>query len=89
MSKPGVLQSTESQRVRYDLATKQEVASVMSSSLDPMDCSSSVHGVLQARYWRELPCPPPGDLPHPGVKLVSLALEGGFFTTESLGKPGY
>ena len=69
MSKPGVLQSTESQRVRYDLATKQEVASVMSSSLDPMDCSSSVHGVLQARYWSELPCPPPGDLLNPGDRL--------------------
>ena len=68
-------------RVRYDLATKQ-VASVMSNSLDPMACSSSVHGILQARYWSELPCPPPGDLPH-GIKLMSLmspALAGEFFT---------
>ena len=35
-------------------------------------------------YWRGLPCPPPGDLPDPGVKPASLmfpALLGGFFTT--------
>ena len=34
-------------------------------------------------YWRELPRPPPGDLPDPGIKLASLlspALVGGFFT---------
>jgi len=46
-------------------------------------------GFVWQEYWSGLPFPPPGDLPHPGVKLVSLALEGGFFTTESLGKPGY
>ena len=43
--------------------------------------SSSVHGILQARI---LEWPPPGDLPHPGIKPVSLkspALAGGFFTT--------
>ena len=35
-------------------------------------------------YWSGLPCPPPGDLPDPGVKHVSLmspALAGAFFTT--------
>ena len=24
-------------------------------------------------YWSGLPCPPPGDLPNPGIKLASLA----------------
>ena len=36
---------------------------------DPLDCSpsvSSVHGIFQ-----ELPFPPPGDLPDPGIKAVS------------------
>ena len=31
---------------------------------DSMDCSlpgSSVHGILQARYWSGLPYPPPGE----------------------------
>ena len=37
-------------------------------------------------YWSELPCPPPGYLPNPGIELVSLthpALAGGFFTTSA------
>ena len=54
---------------------------------DPMDYSppgSSVHGILQARIQGWLPCPPPGDLPDPGIEpasLMSPALAGGFFTT--------
>ena len=34
-------------------------------------------------YWGGLPCPPPGDLPDPGIEptsLLSPALAGGFFT---------
>ena len=38
-------------------------------------------------YWRGLPCPSPGDLLHPEIKLVSPALAGGFSTAESPGKP--
>ena len=37
-------------------------------------------------YWSGLPCPPPGDLPDPGIEsasLVSLALAGEFFTTST------
>ena len=34
-----------------------------------------------------MPCPPPGDLPSPGIKPESPALAGGVFTTEPLGKP--
>ena len=35
-------------------------------------------------YWTGLPCPPPWDLPHPGIELMSLmspALAGKFLTT--------
>ena len=47
------------------------------------------HGISQAllsmgfrrqEYCSGLPCPPPGDLPHPGIKPVSLALACEFFT---------
>ena len=38
-------------------------------------------------YWSGLPFLPPGDLPDPGIKLVSLELAGGFFTTEPPGSP--
>ena len=47
-----------------------------------MNCSSprsSVHRILQARYWSGLPCLPPGDLPNPGIEFVSPALAAGFF----------
>ena len=39
-------------------------------------------------YWSELPTPPPGDLPDPGIKLaspVAPALAGGLFTAEPPG----
>ena len=44
---------------------------------NPIDHSppgSSVHGILQAKYWSGLPCPPPGDLPDPGIEYMSLWL---------------
>ena len=40
-------------------------------------------------YWRRMPFPTPGDLPDPGIKLMSLALPslaGRFFTTVPPGK---
>ena len=36
--------------------------------------------------WSGWPCPPPGDLPDPGIEPVALmspALAGGFFTTST------
>ena len=29
-------------------------------------------GFSRQEYWRGLPCPPPGDLPDPGIKSMSL-----------------
>ena len=29
-------------------------------------------GLLRQEYWSGLPCPPPGDLPYPGIKPMSL-----------------
>ena len=42
-------------------------------------------GFSRQEYLSGLPFPSPGDLP--GIKLVSPALAGGFFTTELHGKP--
>ena len=39
-------------------------------------------GLSRQEYWSGLPCPPPGNLPDPGVEtatLISPALTGGFF----------
>ena len=41
-------------------------------------------GFSRQESWSGLPCPPPGDLPHPGTEPTSLtspALASGFFTT--------
>ena len=43
-------------------------------------------GLSRQEYWHGLSCPPPGDLPDPGVELVALtspALAGGFFATRA------
>ena len=41
----------------------------------------------QAPLSMGFPFPSPGDLPNTGIEPASLALAGGFFTTESPGKP--
>ena len=44
-------------------------------------------GFSRQEYWSGLPCPRPGDLPHPGIELASLYVSctaGGFFTTSAI-----
>ena len=46
-------------------------------------------GFSKQEYWSGLSFSPPGDLPNPGIELVSPvspALAGGFVTTELPGK---
>ena len=38
-------------------------------------------------YWNGLPCPPPGDLPHPGFMPTCPSLAGRVFATCHLGNP--
>ena len=44
--------------------------------------ASSVHGIFQARILKWVTIFFSGDLPNPGIHLVSLALARGLFTTE-------
>ena len=47
-------------------------------------------GFSGQEYWSGVPCPPPGDLPDPGIEPVSLmtpTLAGGLFTISAPGKP--
>ena len=46
-------------------------------------------GCPSQEFWSGLPFPPPGNLPHPGIKPASPALSGRFFTTEPPGKPAF
>ena len=50
--------------------------------LDPLSM-----GFPRQEHWSGLPFPSPGDLSEPGIKPMSPALTGGFFTTEPLGNP--
>jgi len=49
-------------------------------------------GFPRQEYWSGLPFPPPGDFPHPGIKLpspVSPALQENSLSAEPLGEVGY
>ena len=58
---------------------------------DPMACSppgSFVHGDFSRQeYWSELSCPPPGDIPNPGIEPRAPSLQADSLPSESLGKP--
>ena len=57
------------------------VAQLSPTLHDLMDCSlpgSSVLGISQARILEWVAVLSPGDLPNPGIELVSPALAGGF-----------
>ena len=65
------------------------VSSAMSNSLRPygLACQALLSKEFSwQEYWSGLLCPPPGDLPNPGIEpesLMSPTLAGGFFTTNS------
>ena len=64
--------------------------SVVSDSCDLMDCSppgASVHGIFQEEYWSGLLFPSPGDLPNPGIKPGSPALQADSLLSEPPEKP--
>ena len=49
-------------------------------------------GFSRQEYWSGLPLPPPGDLPAPGIKPMSVmspALKGRFVTTNVSGEEVY
>ena len=44
-------------------------------------------GFSKQEYWSRLPCPPPGDLPSPGIKPGSPAMQADPLPSEPPGKP--
>ena len=50
-----------------------QVTSVVSSSLQHYGLSSLSVGISRSKYWSDLPCPPPGDLPDSEPELASSA----------------
>ena len=57
------------------------------ATLETVACQAPLSMVFSRQeYWSGLLCFPPGDLPNPGIKPVSLippVLAGGFFTTRT------
>ena len=75
----------------YESESESEVAQSCPSLRDPVDCSlpgSSIHGWFSRQeYWSGLPFPPPADLPSPGIKPRSPALQADSLPAEPQGKP--
>ena len=65
--------------------------SVMSDSLQPHGLQPTKllcpWGFSRQEYWSGLPCPPPGDLPSPGIELRSPTLQVDSLPSEPPGKP--
>ena len=84
--KVGVIQRIQSK-------VMDRMCSVPQSSLTLVTPGTVAHqaplsmGFPRQDYWSGLPFPSPGDLLNPGIKPVSPALAGKFFTTEPPEKP--
>ena len=57
---------------------------------DPMDCTALQAplsmGFSGQEYWSGLPCPPPGDLPNPGIEPRSPALQVDYLPSKPQGQ---
>ena len=63
--------------------------SVVSNSLRLHGQRSLAPGCSRQEYWSGLPCPPPEDLPNPGVRPRSLALQTDSLPAELSEKPQF
>ena len=78
---PGLLSSCLFVMVRFPGPCGHSVATPGTVAPGP-----SIRGIPRQEHWSGLPCPPPGDLPDPGIEPVSLtspALAGGLFVTSA------
>ena len=64
---------------------KVKVAQPCPTLHDPMDYT--VRRFSRPEYWNGLPCPSPGDLPNPGIKPRSPAMQANSLPAESPRKP--
>ena len=68
------------------------VAQLCLTLCDPMDNMQPARLLYPWRfsrqeYWSGLPCPPPGNLPNPGIKPRSPELQADSLPAEPQGKP--
>ena len=67
-------------RLSHQRIPKGESRLVESDSLQP-SMDYTVIGILRQEYWSHKLFPSPGDLPNPGIELMSTHTTGGFFTS--------
>ena len=75
-----------------EVKSESEVAQSYLTLSDPMDCSltgSSVHGIFQAKILKGVSFPSPRDVPDPGIKPRSPALQADALLSELPGELGY
>ena len=72
-------------RLELSLVLKVKVAPSCLTLCDPINYT--VHGILQARMLEWYLFPSPGDLPKPGIKPRSPALQADSLPAEPPGKP--
>ena len=76
--------------VLHNLNIKSQLLSCVQIFVTPWTVACQVTLSMEfsrQEFWNGLPFPSPRDLPYPGTELISLALAGGFFSTEPPGKP--
>ena len=88
------LKKSEVNQIKYSLLRIVPVNSIMSSSfVTPWTVAHQAPlsmDFFRQEYWSELSLPTPEEFPRPGIELISFdspTLTGGFFTTETPGKP--
>ena len=79
--KPGVSLNTESAQLCVVCCSAQSRLTLQPRGLWPARLLYPWDSPQE--HWSGLPCPPPGNMPDPGIKLESSALAGGFFTTST------
>ena len=84
---PARLQTNGSQRFGYDWAQAQtEDVSNLGDCAFQRSFGNASNNTFFSLYWSGLPFPSPGDLPNPGIKPGSPALEADTLTSEPPGK---
>ena len=78
-------------QLRSSLCVCVLIRSLVSDSLGPHGLKTTrllcPWGLSRQESWSGLPCPPPGDLPNPGIKPRSPALQVDSLPIELPGKP--
>ena len=88
--KPQLHLASETELKAKSQERESEVSQSCLTLWEPMDCSlpgSSFRGFSRQEYWSGLPLPSPGDLPNPGIKPRSPALQAHSLWSEPPGKP--